>query len=142
MIGCSLSLWKIHPKLRWFPLLADPLVLTIGGTATNFNRVSSSSKRATAGLVDQSVYRTSDGGYSITISEYFRTNSVIDRVAVSEFSVLLNRHDLTKSDKPITSVGITYRVTDGYTPDFTNLFSALSSYLTDTIRDRVVGGEN
>lgn len=123
-------------------MFSDPLVLTIGSTATNFARVSSSRKRAASGLVDQSSYRTSDGGYSLTISEYYRTVSVLDRHACNEFHFMLNRHDLTKTDKPVTSVGVVYRTTDNYVPDFTNLFSAVTGFVTDTVRDRIVNGEN
>lgn len=123
-------------------MLADPISLTISGTATSFSRVSSSSKRAQDGMVDQSIYRTSDGAYFLTISEYFRVTSSLDRVVPSEFSVVLSRVDLTKSDRPVTSYGRTWRVCDGFVPDFTGLSSALDTYLTDTIRDRVVNGEN
>lgn len=123
-------------------MLSDPLVLTISGSATSLARVSSSSKRASNGLVDQSVYRTTDGAYDLTISEFFRAVSVLDATPVTEFQVLLSRRDLTKSVRPASSVGITYRVTDGYTADFSGLFTALSTFLTDAIRDRVVGGEN
>lgn len=142
MIGCSPFLMVFTLENRVVHLLADPISLTISGTATSFLRVSSSSKRTQNGLVDQSVYRTSDGGYNLTVSEFYRPTSVLDRKVPSEFQVMLSRVDLTKSDKPVTSFGLTYRVTDGYVPDFTGLSSALTTYVSDTVRDRIIGGEN
>jgi hypothetical protein len=125
-------------------MLSDPQTATVDGSARTMPRVATGGNTSSPRKVGQSVYRTSDGTYSVATRQFqYRDGS--KRIEVS-LGKLITDADPTVdvfTGQYLVSVGLTFETGPRGlgASEIAGLRTAMLAYVDSTLQNRLVAGE-